>query len=196
MKKKQAFLKLHILALLLLLCFPNRLSAQTADNNRYVLFINSVNFNLSWTKQVYWSVSESLRKEGIQMFAESLSIPTITNREEGNVVLERLLRAHRNPPLAVVFIGDTGWMLCRQLFDKEWKGIPVIITNAIERLPASLDALFSDDPLTAQNTVPAEEWRRGYDVTLLQQPFFIKETIQLMKKLIPCGDKFPSFCQS
>lgn len=185
MKKKQPSLISYTIILLLLLCFSNRLSAQDADSKRYVLLINSVNFNLSWTKQVYWSVDESLRKEGIQMFAESLSIPTIANREEGDVVLERLVRAHRNPPLAVVFIGDTGWMLCRKLFDKEWKGVPVIITNAVERLPVSLDVLFSDKPLTAKNTVAAEEWRREYDVTLLQQPFFIKETIQLMKNLLP-----------
>ena len=185
MKKKSSLLLLHTIAIFLLLCSPYRLSAQVADSKRYVLFINSVNFNISWTKQVYWSVSESLRKEGIQMFAESLSIPTITNRAEGNVVLERIARAHRNPPLAVVFIGDTGWMLCRQLFDKEWKGVPAIITNAVDRLPLSLDVLFSDEPLTAQNTIAAEEWRRGYNVTLLQQPFYIKETIQLMKELMP-----------
>lgn len=177
--------KLSLTVLLLLLCFSVRLSAQVADSKRYVLFINSVNFNLSWTKQVYWSVSESLRKENIQIFAESLSIPSIANRQEGDVIVERLSRGHRHPPLAVVFIGDTGWMLCRELFDKEWKGVPVIITNAVDRLPVSLDVLFSDVPLTVKNTVPAENWRKGYNVTLLQQPFFIKETIQLMKQLMP-----------
>lgn len=185
MKKRLLPVIVHSMVLLLFLCFSIPLSAQTTDTKQYVLFVNSANFSLSWTKQAYWIVSESLRKQNIQLLSESLSIPTITNREEGEVVLERLSRGHRYPPLAVIFVGDTGWMLCRELFDKEWKGVPVIITNAVDRLPASLDVLFSGRPLTAQNTVSAEEWRKGYDVTLLQQSFFIKETIQLMKTLMP-----------
>lgn len=175
----------NIVTLLLFLCFSTAIFAQTADGKRYVLLINSANFNLSWTKQVYWSISESFRKEGILIQGESLSIPAITTVEEGSMVLERLRQSYRYPPLAVVFIGDTGWMLCRELFDNEWKGVPVIISNAVDRLPVSLDVLFSGTPLTMQNTVAAEEWRRGYDVTLLKQAFFVEETIQLMKNLMP-----------
>lgn len=104
---------------------------------------------------------------------------------EVNAVITRLREKYPVPPAAIVLIGDPGWIVCRELFDDVWKDVPVVVTNARDRLPASVEILLSHAPLTEANSVPAKEWRRGYNITTLKQHYYIKETIELICQLIP-----------
>lgn len=162
-----------------------RLSAHKDRSGEDVLFLNSINFNLPWAKSIYWYVHQELQKEDISVTAESLSVPALCSRKEATAIVEQLRRKHDIPPRLVVFIGDPGWIVCRELFDDEWRDVPVIITNARDRLPATLDVLLSHEPLTETNTVPAKEWRKGYNVTTLGQTYYVKETIELMRQVMP-----------
>lgn len=150
-----------------------------------VLVLNSINFNLPWSKSIYWYMHDALKSEGIRVQAESLSVPAIQNKTEVAGILDRLRQKYPDPPRAVIFIGDPGWMVCRELFDDVWKDVPVIIVHSREQLPASLDVLLSHEPLTAKNIVPASKWREGYNVTMLRQDYYVKETIELMQRLMP-----------
>ena len=100
-------------------------------------------------------------------------------------MITRLREKYPVPPAAIVLIGDPGWIVCRELFDDVWKDVPVVVTNARDRLPASVEILLSHAPLTEANSVPAKEWRRGYNITTLKQHYYIKETIELIRQLIP-----------
>jgi two-component system sensor histidine kinase len=163
----------------------SRLSAHADKTREDVLFLNSINFNLPWAKDVFWYTHQALQKKNISVKAESLSVPALCNRKEAAAVVEQLRRKYDVPPRLIVFIGDPGWIVCRELFDDVWKDVPVIITNARDRLPATLDILLSHEELTESNTVPAYEWRKGYNVTTLGQVYYVKETIGLMRQLMP-----------
>lgn len=160
-------------------------SARTEITNKEVLVLNSINFNLPWAKNFYWCIHDALQKQGISVKAESLSVPALVNKMEADVVVTHLREKYPVAPAAIVLIGDPGWIVCRELFDDVWKDVPVIVTNARDRLPASLDVLLSHAPLTETNSVPGEEWRRGYNLTLLKQHYYVKETVELIYKLIP-----------
>lgn len=159
--------------------------ARTETANKEVLVLNSINFNLPWAKNFYWCIHDALQKQGISVKAESLSVPALANKMEADAVVTHLREKYPVAPAAVVLIGDPGWIVCRELFDDVWKDVPVIVTNARDRLPASLDVLLSHAPLTETNSVPGEEWRRGYNLTLLKQHYYVKETVELIYKLIP-----------
>ncbi|EYA96954.1 his Kinase A domain protein [Bacteroides fragilis str. S38L5] len=163
----------------------SRLSAHADKTREDVLFLNSINFNLPWAKDVFWYTHQALQKKNISVKAESLSVPALCNRKEAAAVVEQLRRKYDVPPRLIVFIGDPGWIVCRELFDDVWKDVPVIITNTRDRLPATLDILLSHEELTESNTVPAYEWRKGYNVTTLGQVYYVKETIGLMRQLMP-----------
>jgi two-component system sensor histidine kinase len=163
----------------------SRLSAHADKTREDVLFLNSINFNLPWAKDVFWYTHQALQKKNISVKAESLSVPALCNRKEAAALVEQLRRKYDVPPRLIVFIGDPGWIVCRELFDDVWKDVPVIITNARDRLPATLDILLSHEELTESNTVPAYEWRKGYNVTTLGQVYYVKETIGLMRQLMP-----------
>ena len=160
-------------------------SARTDTKNKEVLVLNSINFNLPWAKNFYWCIHDVLQKQGISAKAESLSVPALANKMEADAVVTHLREKYPVAPAAIVLIGDPGWIVCRELFDDVWKDVPVIVTNARDRLPASLDVLLSHAPLTETNSVPGEEWRRGYNLTLLKQHYYVKETVELIYKLIP-----------
>mgnify|MGYP002892738447 FL=1 len=159
--------------------------ARTETTNKEVLVLNSINFNLPWAKNFYWCIHDALQKQGISAKAESLSVPALVDKMEADAVVTHLREKYPVAPAAIVLIGDPGWIVCRELFDDVWKDVPVIVTNARDRLPASLDVLLSHAPLTETNSVPGEEWRRGYNLTLLKQHYYVKETVELIYKLIP-----------
>lgn len=159
--------------------------ADTGKADKEVLVLNSINFNLPWSKHFYWCVHDELQQRGVSVKAESLSVPALLDTMEVNAVITRLREKYPVPPAAVVLIGDPGWIVCRELFDDVWKDVPVVVTNARDRLPASVEILLSHAPLTEANSVPAKEWRRGYNITTLKQHYYIKETIELIRQLIP-----------
>ena len=182
---KQTPFRCLCLLLILLGAVHSRLSAHTDKTREDVLFLNSINFNLPWAKDVFWYTHQALQKKNISVKAESLSVPALCNRKEAAAVVEQLRRKYDVPPRLIVFIGDPGWIVCRELFDDVWKDVPVVVTNARDRLPASVEILLSHAPLTEANSVPAKEWRRGYNITTLKQHYYIKETIELIRQLIP-----------
>lgn len=168
-----------------LLGFTSLLYAHSPEGEREVLFINSINFNYPWTKYVYWKTHDALRKEGVSVKAESLSVPAIRTRGEVDGILSYLRQKYAKPPTVVIIIGDPGWIVCRELFDDVWKDVPTVVLHGREYLPATLDDLITHVPLTSANTVPAEVWRKGYNVTVVKQTYYVKETIQLMRDLMP-----------
>lgn len=183
---KQTWRIYLLFGLLLLLggSFPF-VSADAAKPAKEVLVLNSINFNLPWSKHFYWCLHDMLQEKGVSVKAESLSVPALVDLVEVDAIITRLRQKYPTPPTAIVIIGDPGWMVCRELFDDVWKDVPVVITNARNRLPATLEILFSHAPLTEENSVPAEEWRRGYNLATLKQHYYIKETIDLIYQLIP-----------
>lgn len=164
-------------------------SAYTKMSGKEILVLNSINFNLPWAKEFYWYVHDVLQEQGVTVKAESLSVPALRDTMEVNAIVTRLREKYPVPPTAIVIIGDPGWIVCRELFDDIWKDVPVVVTNARDRLPASLEILLSHAPLTEANSVPAEEWRRGYNITTLKLHYYVKETVELIYKLIPDMDR-------
>ena len=160
-------------------------SARGRKTKKEVLVLNSINFNLPWSKDFYWCIHEALQRQGVSVKAESLSVPALENEMEVNALITHLRQKYPVPPTAIVLIGDPGWIVCRELFNDIWKEVPVIVTNARERLPASLDVLLSHAPLTEANSVSADEWRRGYNLSTLKLHYYVKETVDLIYQLIP-----------
>lgn len=176
-----------VVLLFILEAFPLCVFAQQEEvyKDKEVLVLNSINFNLPWSKSVYWHLHDALKQKGVNVQNESLSVPAIRNMREVRALTDHLRKKHTQPPYAIVFIGDPGFLICRELFDDIWKNIPVIIVNARDRLPASVDVLISHEPLTEANTIPASEWRTGCNVTTLKQDYHVKECIDLMRQLMP-----------
>lgn len=157
----------------------------TQTGKDYILLLNSVNFNEAWTENLYQEISTGFSSDNIDVRTEELSVPMIKSLEEAALRRESLLQKYPTPPKVVVCIGDPGWLLCRPIFDKEWKDVPTVICYSRDSMLVRLEDLLAGNFGEGVEFVPAEEMIRPYNVTILKQPFFIKETVELMQKLMP-----------
>ena len=168
--------RLYILLFLFGL-FPSVYGQQSADNN-YVLLLNSASFGEAWSDVLYKSLVEDVQQLG------ELLVPMMKTAEDARLRREMLLEKYPVPPRAVIYIGDPGWLVCRPLFDEEWKEVPTLICYSRDSMPESIEDLLSGN-LDSNTMVPASEMTKGYNLTILKQPSFIPETIELMRQLQP-----------
>ena len=174
--------RLYILLFLFGL-FPSVYGQQSADNN-YVLLLNSASFGEAWSDVLYKSLVEDVQQLGVRVDTGELLVPMMKTAEDARLRREMLLEKDPMPPRAVIYIGDPGWLVCRPLFDEEWKEVPTLICYSRDSMPESIEDLLSGN-LDSNTMVPASEMTKGYNLTILKQPSFIPETIELMRQLQP-----------
>ena len=172
-----------ILSLILLI--DRSMYALPDDKDDYILVIHSINFNEVWTQGIYEAINKTFTQEHITVLGEELSIPAIKDTTDVNEKLEILRNKYPTPPKVVVCIGDPAWLLCRPLFDNEWKNVPSIICHSQELVPIKIEYLLKRDLETIEHMALTEDEIKGYNTTRLIQPLFVKETIETIKKLQP-----------
>ncbi|MEY8611324.1 ATP-binding protein [Parabacteroides segnis] len=173
-----------IIMLSLFLCHFTLVYGNNQGKQEYILVLNSVNYDEVWTNGIYQSIYESFNGSQQAVHTEELMVPTIANTDEAGIKRNSLLEKYPLPPKAVVFIGDPGWLVCRPLFDKEWKEISVLICYSRKSMPSCIENLLSRN-ISDKELVPAARMMEGYNITAIYQPFYIKETLELMQRIQP-----------
>ena len=172
---------LLLLPLVLVIC----LSAYAQDND-YVLVLNSINLEEAWVNHFDRELKKRFSSENeLELKSYFLSVPILKNEEEVRKVRENILQTHPIPPKAVIIIGDPGWLVSAALFDGPWKNIPIVLCYSRDRVPRNIQTLLTKTPLTATNSIPIAEFNKRYNITVLRQPYFIPQTLQLIKHLQP-----------
>ena len=161
------------------------MSARGSGEKPSIVVLHSINFEESWTKQTYLDIERKFGEEGFTVKAIPLQIPGIRTmegfQEKRTMILERV----PVPPTLVVCIGDPSWLVARPLFDKEWKDIPSIICYARDYMYPKEEYLIDLDKNVLDTLVPITDVVKGYNATFIKYPVYIKQTIELIKKLQP-----------
>ena len=159
--------------------------AENTRGREYILVLSSINFNEAWANNLYQNILDEFSSPGFHVEAEELSIPMMTRIEEVEEKREYLLSRYLKPPKVVVFIGDPAWLVCQPLFDKEWKDIPTVICYSRDSMPRNLENFVNKDFLGEGKFVLTEVATAGYNLTVIKQPFYVKNTIDLIQRLQP-----------
>ena len=158
----------------------------SAKEKEYILFLSSVNAEEAWIQGFRNELQKRFPYEGsIELREYFLAVPVLTNEEEVKQAQDNLLQTFPTPPKVVIIVGDPGWLVSAPIFDGPWKNIPVILCYSRERVPSTLQTLLAKTPLTEANSIPIEEFNKNYNITVLKQPYYIKETLTLIKQLQP-----------
>ena len=161
------------------------MSARGSGEKPSIVVLHSINFEESWTKQTYLDIERKFGEEGFTVKAIPLQIPGIRTmegfQEKRTMILERV----PVPPTLVVCIGDPSWLVARPLFDKEWKDIPSIICYARDYMYPKEEYQIDLDKNVLDTLVPITDVVKGYNATFIKYPVYIKQTIELIKKLQP-----------
>lgn len=170
--------------ILLLLCIHLGVGARSSEGKSIVV-LHSINFEESWTKQTYLDIENKFGKEGFTVKAIPLQIPGIHTMEGFQEKRKMILERVPMPPTLVVCIGDPSWLITRPLFDKEWKDVPSIICYARDNMYPKEEYLIDLDTNALETLTPITDVVKGYNATFIKYSVYIKQTIELIKKLQP-----------
>lgn len=160
--------------------------SEWAHAENYILVLNSISREDTWTEHFNLELKRRFNQQGdINLEIYTLPAPFETKTEDVPKLQKQLLEKYANSPLAVVVVGDPAWMVYAPLFSNEWKDIPVVLCYSRSRIPSSLDILFNKVPLTEENSIPIEEFNKPYKVTVLKNPLFLMENINLIRRMQP-----------
>ena len=183
-------MKKHLLILLLLICiYPGLTVAQQRNPDKRIVVLSAINFEDSGTKQTFKYIKDNFEKKGYSVDGIALQTPGAISVDDFLEKREKLRTTYPSPPQVVICLGDPAWLVTKPLFDNEWKGAPTIICYA-------RDIMFKDEkfliPKYRTNNdmlIPTSEMTKGYNLTYIEYPFFIKKTIEVMQKFQPALNK-------
>lgn len=189
--------------LLLWVGMAGALYAQDEVETDYILVLNSINFNEVKTRLLFETIRDEFASDHVKVVSESLglklsvkeealAVPSLQSLEEVDAKRHylRTKYEHKRKPLALLFIGDPGWLLCKPLFEDIWKDVPTVISMARDRMAPDISVMLDKDEKRLKSELkPTEEVLGTYNAVALTQPVFIRETVSLMKKLMPEMDK-------
>lgn len=176
-----------IFLFLLIICGINSSIASTLQDTDYVLLLNSVTFSSPWTKTFRDDLKTKIKQDfkHIRFESEELSVPSIHYEYQAEILRNKLTDKYTKRPRLVVFIGDPGWIVCAPIFREQWKDVPVIVFHSRPRIPRSREILYAKTPLNDTNTINTAEFNRDFNIVTLQHPFYVKETVKVMRQLMP-----------
>lgn len=179
-------MKKHLLILLLLIClYPRLADAQQRTLDKHIVVLSAINFEDSGTKQVFQFIKDNFEKKGYSVDGIALQTPGAISVEEFEEKRNMLRSTYPSPPQVVVCVGDPAWLVTKPLFDNEWKGVPTIICYARDVMYKNERSLIPRYRTDSDTLIPTGEMTKGYNLTYIEYPLLIKQTIEAMKELQP-----------
>jgi PAS domain S-box-containing protein len=174
-------LPLKLIFLFLVLC----VKAEAVSSNNYILVLNSYTERNEWAENIQDIVAKSvygLKNTTINI--ESLSNFEFSSVKNVSDKMDSLYRNYPKKPKAIVIIGNKGWVLYHTTVPQSWKKIPVVLT-LINHNTLSLQNFILKKRIASDKLISNKDAVKGLNVTGVYNLVYIKETIQLMKKLMP-----------
>ena len=180
----------HLLIFLLLICiYPGLADAQPKKLDKRIVVLSAINFEDSGTKQTFQYVKDNFEKEGYSVDGIALQTPGAISVDEFEERRRELRAAYSVPPQVVICLGDPAWLVTKPLFDNEWKGVPTIICYARDVMFKDEKSLIPKYRTDNDILIPTNEMTKGYNITYIEYPLFIKKTIEAMQELQPALNK-------
>lgn len=188
--KKRLILFIFILGLFHPLCN----ATQTQQNDLLssnILIINSYTETSLWSNDFIDPIYKeySAQKSHIFIYTEHMNMLTIDNEDILEQGKKNLFQKYeKTPPQLIILLGNSAWVLLNKDIEKHWKKTPVILC-------AEKDYIGADSVYLAKSFIPQKDrklltdYQGDIPLTVLYAPSHIKETIELMKRLIPDMNK-------
>lgn len=152
----------------------------------YIVLISFSTFREKWTYDLLETVEKAFSEENsMRVYSETLTIWHFNNQQEIDQKVDYLKNKYSVPPQAVIFVGDPRWYICKPLFDSIWKGVPAIICHSVLHTPVDINKYYNGEYISEDQIITTAEMLERYNVTAINIPVGIKETIELMKEITP-----------
>ena len=180
-------LTFRILAVAIFAClFLAPKAMADTKGQEYIVLISSSTFREKWAYDLLETVEKAFNEENsVKVYSETLTTWHFNNQQEIDQKVDYLKDKYSVPPQAVIFVGDPGWYVCKPLFDTIWKGVPTIICHSMPHTSADINKYYKGEYIPEDQIIATPEMLERYNVTAINIPVCIKETIELMEEITP-----------
>ncbi len=123
--------------------------------------------------------------KGTSVSFENLSLLIVNTPSELDTLKGRLFKNYvQRPPKLIIMEGNAVWGLLHEEIEKRWKNVPIILCAEKEYMGPPESYLYKQ-AIEPADRIPLKQVLEGKNVVVVPIPYYIKETISLMKKLQP-----------
>lgn len=188
--KKRLTLFIFIAGLFQTLCYATQTQQKISPSDN-ILIINSYTETSLWSNDFIDPIYKeySALKNRIDIYTEHMNMLTIDNEEALEQCKNDLfLKYEKIPPKLIILLGNSAWVLLNKDIEKHWSNVPVILCAEKEYISAE-SVYLSKSLISENNKKLLADYQGDIPLTVLYAPFHIKQTIKLMKRLIPDMNK-------
>ncbi len=174
---------------LVITSLPLAAGAQSAQGSGYVLLLNSANHNETWALNMHHAVSHRFAGEVVDVINEDLSISVMPSMAEVENMRDSLRAKYPRKPKAVVCLAYPALLLSLPLLDDLWKDVSVVLCDVRDSIPAKVEYVLAGAPCTPKELISLRDMAKKYNLTAIKRPYYVRETIELMQRLLPKMNK-------
>lgn len=155
-----------------------------ADEYKNVLVICSHSETSDWSQNMLKSLYElDLRRPDTQTYIYYLQVTSLRDEEEMMTTLETFYDHFHNVPDIVILVGGSAYSIISSINNK-WNDVPIILCGENDYLCLPQYTLRGNVDSTALR-VNINYFRTKYNVSLIQTPTYIDETLSTMRYYFP-----------
>lgn len=155
-------------------------------DNEYVLVVNChleiINWRYNYEDEIVKYVGG---QEGLYVYTEHIKTLDITDKDMLEQKCNALLKKYDRRPKVLVLIGPAAYLMFAPAFNKHWKDVPMLYLGP-KKKETNLEDLISQREMAfdEMKTVDVKAMQEQYNITGIWSHFYIKETLNLMKRTI------------
>lgn len=182
-KNKRIFI--HIL---LFLFISSAVSSASLKDKDYILVLNSYTEASPWSRNIIMSIYDYLvnGSEEVAVYTEHINTLLLDTEEELISFKNNLFQKYEQPPLAIVIMGNSAYALLKEALDKQWDGEIQTLLFVEKDYIGPADCYLSKKIVLPAEQLPISQvLKENKKLTVVYIPDKIRQTIALMKQLIP-----------
>lgn len=155
------------------------------EKSDFILVLNSYVEGDSWSENITNSLTSILAKDETRVKTEDVRMQLVYSKEVLDTFKETIFEAYDSDrPKVVIFLGGPAWLAFRDDVKERWGDIPTILCSEYDYITTVEDCLDKSD-IRIDEVTPVEEAIKGYNVSVVYFPYYVKETVELMRQLLP-----------
>lgn len=182
-KGKRLFI--HILLLLFISC---AVSSAKLKNKDYILVLNSYTEASPWSRNIITPVYDHLvnGSEEVAVYTEHMNMLSLDTEEELKAFKTELFQKYDQVPKSIIVLGNSAYALLKDALDKQWGDeVPTLLFVEKDYQGPADCYLYKKVVLPAEQYPMSRVLEENKKLTVIYIPDRIKQTVELMKTLIP-----------
>ena len=172
--------------------FSEATSSPPGDKRDYMLVLNTYTESSPWSRNIINNIVTHIdHVDNFEVYTENMNslLMRIKNNEMGEIEAfkNNLLREYgKNPPRMLVLLGAPIAVL-RDFVKQTWPGVPLIFCSEFDYI-APESAYIQRRAIQPEERKPLLDKAEADNITLIRTPFYLRENVELMRRMIPGMD--------